>query len=118
MPLTIYEKPTCSTCREVMTILKEEGVDFDAINYIIDPPSKAKLKELIGLLGITPRELVRAREPEYKELGLDDPGVSDAAIIDAMASHPALIQRPILVDGRRAIIGRPAERVRDFLRKK
>ena len=93
--LTIYQKPTCSTCRDVMKRINEAGVEYDAINYIIEPPSRPKLAELVGKMGITPRELLHTKEPEYRQLGLDDPSISDDQILDAMASHPSLIQRPV-----------------------
>jgi len=114
--LTIYEKPTCSTCRDVMKRLNEAGVAYDAINYITDPLSRAKLVELIAKMGIAPRELLRPREPEYRELELGDPSISDDRIIDAMAEHPGLIQRPILEYGEKAALGRPADRVTEALR--
>lgn len=109
--LTIYQKPTCSTCRDVMTRLRDAGFEYDAINYIIDTPSREKLAELIAKMEISPRDLLRTREPEYRELGLDDPAVSDDRIIDAMIAAPSLIQRPILEYGPHAALARPAERV-------
>ena len=112
--LTIYQKPTCSTCRDVMTRLHDAGFEYDAINYIIDPLSREKLAELVRKMGITPRELLRTKEPEYMELGLDDPSVDDDRILDAMAEHPSLIQRPIIEYGERALLARPAERVHSF----
>lgn len=109
--LTIYQKPTCSTCRNVMAHLRDAGISYDAINYIIEPPSRAKLAELVAKMGAGARALLRTKEPEYGELGLNDPAVDDERIIDAMAAHPALIQRPILEYGSRAALARPAERV-------
>jgi arsenate reductase (glutaredoxin) len=113
--LTIYQKPTCSTCRDVMTRLKEAGVEYDAINYIIDPPSREKLVELIAKMGITPRELLRTKEPEYRELGLDDQSLSDDRIIDAMIEHPSLIQRPIIEYGSHAALTRPAAKADEII---
>lgn len=115
MPLTIYQKPTCSTCRDVMTRLREAGVEYDAINYIIDPPSREKLVELIAKMGITPRELLRTKEPEYRELGLDDTSQSDDRIIDAMIAHPSLIQRPIIEYGAHAALTRPAAKADEII---
>ncbi|MBS1911655.1 MAG: arsenate reductase (glutaredoxin) [Bacteroidetes bacterium] len=114
--LTIYQKPTCSTCRDVMMRLREAGVEFDAINYVTHPPSRTKLAELVRKMGITPRDLLRTKEPEYRQLGLDDPALQGEKILDAMAEHPILIQRPIIEFGRRAVLARPAERVSEALR--
>ena len=113
--LTIYQKPTCSTCRSVMTRLNEAGIDYDSINYIIEPPSREKLAELVRKMGASPRDLLRTKEPEYRELGLGEPGVDDERVLDAMAEHPALIQRPIIEYGNTAVLARPAERVDAFL---
>ncbi len=115
MKITIYQKPSCSTCRQVHAALRESGVDFDAVDYYIDPIPKAKLQELIGKMGITPRQLLRTREEAYRSLGLDDPAVSDGQIVDAMAAHPDLIQRPIVEHGDRAILARPEERLKEIL---
>jgi arsenate reductase len=109
--LTIYQKPTCSTCRDVMTRLKEAGIDYNAINYIIEPPSRQKLGELVAKMGVPARDLLRTKEPEYRELGLDDSSLGDGQILDAMAAHPSLIQRPILEYGDHAALARPADRV-------
>lgn len=109
--LTIYQKPTCSTCRKVMTALNEAGIDYESINYIIEPPSRQKLAELAGKMGTSPRALLRTKEPEYRSLGLNDETLSDDVILDAMAEHPSLIQRPILEYGNHAALARPAEQV-------
>jgi arsenate reductase len=113
--LTIYQKPTCSTCRDVMERLAEAGVDYDAINYIIEPPSREKLAELARKMGASPRAMLRTKEPEYRELGLEDTEAGDEQILDAMASHPALIQRPILEYGDHAALARPADRLPEIL---
>jgi arsenate reductase (glutaredoxin) len=114
--LTIYQKPTCSTCRTVMTRLNEAGIDYDAINYIIEPPSRQKLAELARKMHASPRELLRTKEPEYRQLNLDDPSLGDDKILDAMAEHPSLIQRPILEYGDRAAMARPAERIDEIVK--
>lgn len=115
MNITIYQKPTCSTCRQVYAALRESGVDVDTVDYYVDPIPKAKLQELIGKMGIAPRQLLRTREPLYRSLGLGDATVSDEQIVDAMAAHPDLIQRPIVEKGDRAILARPAERLKEIL---
>lgn len=115
MKITIYQKPTCTTCRQVYTALKESGVDFDAVNYYLDPIPKSKLRELVRKMGITPRELLRTKEDVYKKLRLADRDLSDEEVIDLMVEHPDLIQRPIVEKGAKAILARPAERLREIL---
>jgi arsenate reductase (glutaredoxin) len=112
--LTMYEKPTCTTCRSVAKILRENGVDFHQIDYTLDPIPRAKLEELVGKMGISPRELLRTREKAYGEMGLGEPGVTDDQVLDAMAHRPELVQRPILERGDRAVLARPAERAREI----
>jgi arsenate reductase (glutaredoxin) len=113
--ITIYQKPTCTTCRQVHAALKESGVDFDAVDYYLDPIPKAKLKELLRKMGMKPRELLRTKEAIYKELKLGERDLSDGQIIDLMVEHPDLIQRPIVEKGVRAILARPAERLKEIL---
>lgn len=113
--ITIYEKPTCTTCRQVYAALKESGVDFEAVNYYVDSIPKTKLKELIKKMGITVSELVRTKEPLYKELKLDQKKLTDDQIINLMVKHPDLIQRPIVEKGQKAILARPAERLKEIL---
>ncbi|MBI4394935.1 MAG: glutaredoxin family protein [Candidatus Omnitrophica bacterium] len=113
--ITIYEKPTCTTCRQVHTALKESGVDFEAVNYYIDPIPKPKLKELLKKMGISAKELLRTKEPVYQELKLSEKNLSDDQILDLMAKYPDLIQRPIVEKGAKAILARPAERLKEIL---
>jgi arsenate reductase len=115
MNITVYEKPTCTKCREMDKLLKESGVDFEKVNYYVSPLSKAKLTELIRKMGITPRELLRTSEPIYRELGLGKGEFSDDDIIGLMVKHPDLIQRPIVEKGNRAVLGRPVENVKRLL---
>jgi arsenate reductase (glutaredoxin) len=115
MTITIYQKPTCSTCRQVHAALSAAGVDFEAVDYYTDPIPRAKLEELIRKMGIAPRQLLRTKESAYRTLGLSDLGVTDAQIVDAMVSHPDLIQRPIVEKGNRAILARPVERLKEIL---
>ena len=114
--ITIYQKPTCTTCRNVYAALKESGVDVEAINYYVDPFSKDKLKELLGKMGITAQELLRKKEDIYKELDLAKKEVSENELIDLMVKYPDLVERPIVERGRKAILARPAEKIKDFLR--
>lgn len=115
MTITIYQKPTCTTCRQVHAALRDAGVDFEAVDYYTDPIPKAKLRELIRKMGIPPRELLRTKEDVYKRLRLGERDLTDAEIVDLMVEHPDLIQRPIVEKGSRAILARPAERLRDIL---
>ena len=96
-------------------LLRESGVDFEKVNYYIQPLTKTKLRELIKKMGISPRELLRTTESIYKELGLAKSEFSDGAIIDLMIKHPDLIQRPIVERGERAVLGRPTENVKQLL---
>lgn len=114
--ITVYEKPTCTKCREMNRFLVENGVDFDKVNYYIEPLSEKKLRELIKKMGIKPRELLRTSEPIYRELGLGKKDFSDDEIISLMVRYPDLIQRPIVERGKHAVLGRPTENVRSLLR--
>lgn len=113
--LLVYEKPTCTTCRKMVKLLKENGVDFERLDYFIDPLSKRKLRDLLKKMDLGPRELLRTREKKYKELGLKNPELSDESILDALVKNPELVQRPIIERGDRAVLGRPVERVLELL---
>ena len=113
--IVVYQKPTCTTCRQVHAALKEKGVDFNAINYYVDPIPKSKLKDLLLKMGMSARELLRTREPIYRSLKLGERALSDSALIDLMVEHPDLIQRPIVEKGGRAILARPPERLKEIL---
>jgi arsenate reductase len=113
--IVIYQKPTCTTCRQVYNALKDSGVDFDAVDYFTDPIPKAKLEELLKKSGLKARDLLRTKEPIYKTLKLAERDLSDAQLIGLMVEHPDLIQRPIVEKGNRAILARPAERLKEIL---
>ena len=113
--ISVYEKPTCTKCRELDKLLRARGVRYEKVNYYIEPLSKKKLTELIHKMGISPRELLRTSEPAYRELGLAKDEFTDAQIISLMLEHPDLIQRPIIERGDRAVLGRPTERVEELL---
>jgi arsenate reductase len=113
--IVVYQKPTCTTCRQVYNALKESGVAFDAVDYYVDPIPKAKLTELLRKMGIKARDLLRTNEEVYKKLRLADRDLTEAEIIDLMVKHPDLIQRPIVEKGNRAILARPAERLKGIL---
>ena len=115
MSIVIYQKPTCTTCRQVYAALKESGVDVESVDYYLDPIPQAKLEELLSKLRMPPRELLRTKEPIYKTLRIAERDLSDAEIVELMVQHPDLIQRPIVENGDRAILARPADRIREFL---
>ncbi len=113
--ITVYQKPTCTTCRQVYKALKESGVDFNAVNYYVDPLPKNKIKELLRKMGISAPELLRKNESVYKDLGIADKKLSDEQIVDLMSKHPDLIQRPIVEKGSKAILARPADRLKEIM---
>ena len=113
--LTVYEKPTCTTCRNLFTLLTERGIDFERVNYHVDPLPESKLHELIAKTGGSAHDVLRKREPIYKELGLDQREVSDDELIELMAEHPQLLQRPIVERGDRAVLARPVEKALELL---
>jgi arsenate reductase len=112
--ITVYEKPTCTKCREMDRFLRESGVDFSKVNYYLEPLSEKQLRELIKKMGIAPRELLRTSESIYRELGIGKKDLSDDEIISLMIKHPDLMQRPIVERGDRAVLGRPTENVKDL----
>jgi len=113
--LTVYEKPTCTTCRSLAALLEERGVDFERVNYHLDPLPEEKIRDLLRKAGVGPREVLRTKEPAYAELGLDSREVSDDELIARMAEHPQLLQRPVVERGERAVLARPPERVLEIL---
>lgn len=116
MSVRILHNPRCSKSRQTLELLLEKQADVDIIEYLSTPPSSDELKRIITLLGIRPRQLLRTGEDDYKLLDLADPALDDETIIAAMASHPRLIERPIvIVDDCKAVIGRPPEKVLEIL---
>lgn len=113
--LTIYHNPRCSKSRQTLALLEEQGKEFTIVEYLKTPPSEAALREILKALDLSPRELLRTKEAEYNVAGLDDLSLSDDAVIQAMHHYPKLIERPIVVNGSRAAIGRPPENVLDIL---
>jgi len=112
---TIYHNPRCSKSRQTLTILQEKGIEPEIVFYLETPPGAEDLKVLADKLGLQPREFLRKGENEYKQLGLKNPDHSEADILSAMARHPSLIERPIIVKGNHAVLGRPPENVLDLL---
>lgn len=113
--ITVYQKPTCSKCRETMGILKERGVEFEAINYYETPVTREELIGLLDKLGISPRQLLRKGEEVFRALHLNENQISDEGLIDLMVQYPDLMQRPIVVRGDKAVLARPAENVCELL---
>ena len=113
--IVVYQKPTCTTCRQVYEALKESGVDFDAVDYYLDPIPREKLKDLLRKMKMPPRDLLRMKAPIYKTLKLSDRHLTDEEIVDLMVRYPDLIQRPIVEKGNRAILARPAEHLKEIL---
>lgn len=111
---SVFFNPGCSNCRTAQSILEERGVDVDYIRYLESAPTRADLEDVLVKLGSDdPRDIVRSKEPIYAELGLD--GADRNALLDAMAAHPILIQRPIVIHGNRAVVARPASRLLELL---
>ena len=115
MKITVYQKPTCTTCRQVHAALRDAGVDFEAVDYYTDPIPKTKLNDLLRKMRLPARELLRTKEARYKALRLGERELSDDEIVELMVDNPDLIQRPIVEKGDRAILARPAERLREIL---
>jgi arsenate reductase (glutaredoxin) len=115
MKVTIFHNPRCSKSRETLALLRERGVEPLVVEYLKEPPDEATLTDLVRKLGVRPRELLRKKEAVFAELGLSAQLDDDGAIIRAMAVHPVLIERPIVVAGHRARLGRPPERILELL---
>jgi len=113
--ITVYEKPTCSKCREVDKILREGGLDYEKINYYVAPLQEAKLRELLKKMNMSARQLLRTSEAVYKELELGKREVPEDELIKLMIKYPDLIQRPIVEKGAKAVLGRPVENIRAIL---
>ena len=111
----IYHNPRCSKSRQTLALLEERGVSLEIVEYLQSPPSVKELTSVIKLLGISPRELMRKRETEYKESGLDNENLSNQEQIAKMVDNPKVIERPIVIGNGKAAIGRPPESVLDIL---
>lgn len=110
--ITIYEKPTCTTCRKVAKAFSEQGIDFQKVNYYIEPFTKSKLKSLLAKMKMKPSELLRKNDDAYKNLKSKIEKLSEVEILDLMVKNPNLVQRPIVEKGDIAILARPPERIR------
>jgi arsenate reductase len=112
--IKIWHNPRCSKSRDSFKLLEEKGIDAEVVKYLEDVPTKEELKELLGMLDMSARELMRTKEVVYKELNLKDES-SEEALIEAMVANPKLIERPIVIRGDKAVIGRPIEKVIELI---
>lgn len=115
MRLKIYQKPTCTTCKQVYNILKDSGVDMESINYYLKPLSKTKIKELLSKMNMKAKDILRTKEEIYKKLKIAEKSFTEDELIDLLCQYPDLIQRPIVEKGSKAILARPAERIKEIL---
>jgi len=113
--VTIYHNPRCGTSRKALELIRARGITPTIVEYLKTPPSVSELERLLKLLKLEPRALLRQKEPLYATLKLDDPSLSHAELVRAMVEHPILIQRPIIVSGSQAVLGRPPEAVESIL---
>ncbi|MCE9592399.1 MAG: arsenate reductase (glutaredoxin) [Planctomycetes bacterium] len=113
--VTIYHNPRCSKSRQTLQILTDRGIEPKVVEYLKDPPDEKRIESLLKMLGMEPAQLLRRGEAEYKDLGLDKKLDDRKALIRAMAQHPVLIERPIVVKGNKARLGRPPEQVEEIL---
>lgn len=111
----MYHNPRCSKSRQTLALLRERGFEPKIVLYLETPPSEAELEELLDMLGVPARDLMRRTEASYRDLGFDDPSLTREDLVAAMAAHPILIERPVVVSGTRAAIGRPPEKVLEIL---
>ena len=111
----IYHNPRCSKCRLSLQLLDDNGINADVVEYLNQPPTTTELNEILDLLALEPRELMRTHEAPYKELKLDNKDLSREELIQIMVENPILIQRPIVINGNKATIGRPPEKILDII---
>jgi arsenate reductase (glutaredoxin) len=115
MSVTIWHNPKCATSRKVLGLIRDAGIEPEIVDYVKAPPSAASIRSALTAMGMRPRDLLRRRGTPFEELGLDDPALSDAALIAAMHAHPILIERPVVRSPKGTQLCRPPERVHDLL---
>ncbi len=115
MTVIIWHNPRCSKSRSGLALVEEQGIEPTIVRYLKDPPSARELGRVLTLLGMAPRDLMRRKEAIYKELGLDDGSLSRSELITAMVENPKLIERPVVINGDRAALGRPSEAILEIL---
>lgn len=113
--VTIYHNPACGTSRNVLAMIREAGIEPEIVEYLKAPPSRAELERILKRAGLKVRGILRQKAPPYADMGLDDPALSDDAIFAAIAAHPVLIERPIVVSPKGARLCRPKEKVFEVL---
>jgi arsenate reductase len=116
MKITVYEKPTCTTCRNLAKLFQENGIEYEKVNYFIEPLTEEKLRELLKKANLTPFDVLRKAEPVYKELKISE--IKDAdALIKLIVENPGILQRPIVELGSRAVLARPVEKALELINK-
>ena len=113
--LAIYHNPACSKSREALQILRDKNLTPEIINYLENPPTTEELRDLVAILGVSARDLLRTTEPDYKDAELDDYTLDDEKIIEAICEYPVLLQRPIVISDGRAVVARPPTRLLEIL---
>ncbi len=115
MPVKIYHNPRCSKSRQTLQLLRSRGIEPEVVEYLKTPPTREELNDLLQMLDLRPRDLMRKREAPYADMNLADLGLDCQRLVEAMVSNPILIERPIVVSGEAARIGRPPERVLEII---
>lgn len=115
MTIRIFHNPRCSKSRQTLQLIRDAGIEPEVVEYIDSPPSTRELTQILKMLGMDAQDLIRKKEPIYKELGLDKRRLSQKEAIQVLHEHPRLMERPIVIKGNRAVIGRPPENVRELL---
>ena len=115
MTITILHNPRCTKSRATLNMLRDKGIEPTIIEYLENPPTTSEFKEILAKLGLGPRDVIRKGEKIYKQLELADTALSDTALITAMVGNPILIERPIVINGEKAVLGRPPEKVMEIL---
>jgi len=115
MTVTIYHNPNCGTSRNTLALIRQSGVEPEIVEYLAHPPSRERLKELLGAMNMSARDLIRRRGTPHDELGLGDPSLTEDQLLDAMMAHPILIERPIVVSEKGVRLCRPADLVLEIL---
>jgi len=115
MSVTIYHNPRCSKSRQTLQIIEDNNIKPAVVEYLNQPPSKAELKSILKKLHLQARDIIRVKEQEFQKLGIDINNASEDQLVEAMITHPILIERPIVVNGSQAVVARPAEKVLEIL---